>query len=62
MLRALAGLAGVTSITVSPARRTYPSPVLATRGWLKKTAEGYVYRPDPAVAWLMHYLRKKRSA
>lgn len=48
-------------MTVSLALRDHPSISLATRTRLKKLAAAQGYRPDPAIAKLMHHLRTRRA-
>ena len=48
-------------MTVSLALRDHPSISLATRTRLKKLAAAHGYRPDPAIAKLMHHLRTRRA-
>lgn len=48
-------------MTVSLALRNHPSLPAATRLRLRKLAAAHGYRPDPAVAKLMHHLRTRHS-
>ncbi|HWA87010.1 MAG TPA: LacI family DNA-binding transcriptional regulator [Opitutus sp.] len=60
-LRTLGALAGVSAMTVSLALRNHPSLPASTRRRLRKLAAAHGYRPDPAVAKLMHHLRTSRG-
>lgn len=61
-LRSLAAEAGVSPMTVSLALRGSPEVSTATRQRLQRLAAERGYRPDPAVAKLMHHLRTRRPA
>lgn len=61
-LRTLAAAAGVSPMTVSLALRNSAEVSLETRVRLQRLADRLGYRPDPAVAKLMHHLRTKRPA
>lgn len=60
-IRSLAAKAGVSPTTVSLALRNHPSIGEATRLRVQKLAVREGYRPDPAVAKLMHHLRQRKS-
>jgi DNA-binding LacI/PurR family transcriptional regulator len=60
-LRSVAAAAGVSAMTVSLALRNHPRIPAATRVLVQRTAARLGYRPDPAVAKLMHHLRVRRK-
>lgn len=60
-LRAVAGAAGVSLMTVSLALRNSPRVLAETRRRVREIAERVGYRPDPEIARLMRRLRPARS-
>jgi len=59
-LRTLAAEAGVSPMTVSLALRNSLGVSATTRTLIQKLADERGYRPDPAIAKLMHHLRAQR--
>lgn len=59
-MRTLAALAGVSPMTVSLALRNHPSLSATTAARVRELAAAHGYRPDPAIAKLMHHLRTRR--
>lgn len=59
-MRTLATLAGVSPMTVSLALRNHPSLSATTGARVRELAAAHGYRPDPAIAKLMHHLRTRR--
>jgi LacI family transcriptional regulator len=61
-IRTLAAEAGVSPMAVSLALRNHQSISAKLRTRIQRLAESRGYRPDPAIAKLMHHLRTKRPA
>jgi LacI family transcriptional regulator len=61
-IRTLATEAGVSPMAVSLALRNHQSISAKLRARIQRLANARGYRPDPAIAKLMHHLRTKRPA
>ena len=60
-MRMVAKAAGVSAMTVSRALRSHVAVSARLRAQVQKAARALGYRPDPAIAKLMHHLRIRRK-